>query len=169
MRNAKCLTKLFVLLLCAVGFAPAPAAIGGEDCAGATPISNGEFDLAGNLTTMSDDYVYDMFGSGAGDAVYAFTLGASDEVAIFLAPENDLVMYLITDCNDPAGSLIAFSDDDPEYIFYSNVTGGPLNLYLVIDGYDAMHGGGAYSLTGTNEGTVAVEGDTWDQIKVMYR
>ena len=142
----------------------------GDICEDATSIPNGEFTFTASTTGMDDDYAVYGYGEDAPDGVFGFTLPHN---AIFTCQFDivgaDLVIALVTDCSDPDGSCVDFSDDDPEYIDYTNGTGDSQLIYLIVDGYGEGDQGG-FVMSGFNEGSglVAVTPMSWGEVKARY-
>lgn len=77
------------------------------------------------------------------DVVYAVDLNAGDVVDMtYVQPSFDAAFYIITDCDDPAGSCVVGSDSgvfgEPEVIHLDVTAGG--TYYVILDTYG--HGGG---------------------------
>lgn len=148
----------------------ATGAGGGENCSDPTPIPHGAFSFSGDTRTMADDFHWGGVGAGSPDAVYAFTLGQGDSFSCDLATSVDLVLYVFGVCEDVMADAWDLSDDDPEFFDYTNETGASQSLFLVIDGLvDGDFYQGEYTLTGTNDGTVASATQSWDAVKALYR
>jgi hypothetical protein len=145
----------------------------GDTCETATPIPHGDFEYTSSTAGMNDDYDWplDDYGVDAPDVVFGFTLQPGETFICYLdLPGSDFVLYLSTDCGDPEGSALAFSDDDPEEIDYTNESGETQNIYLIVDGYD-YEGFGGFIMSGHNGGTalVANEDLSWGGVKALFR
>ena len=118
MRN---LTLAFTLLLnlAAVDILPP-----GNACAAPTGIPTGESSYTGSTRGLSDDYEIGSYGTDTPDGVFGLSLPPGGSFQCEMQHLGcDFVLYLVTDCSDPDGSSVAFSDGDPEDIDYTNDTG----------------------------------------------
>ena len=84
-------------------------------------------------------------GSASGkDVAYVITLAAGEEVTATMNPPTfDAVLYLVTDCDDAAGTCLAGSDacctGALEEIVYCSTEGG--TYYIIADAYYSGAGG----------------------------
>jgi hypothetical protein len=81
------------------------------------------------------------YGAAGPDVVYKVVLAAGQKVVVTMTTSGwDDSVYLITDCDDPAGSCVAGSDLYPtgSNFSYCSIDGG--TYYIICDGYSA----GAY-------------------------
>lgn len=143
----------------------------GDDCEHATSIPSGAFEFTSTTQGLNNDYAYDSYGTETPDAAYGFRLGPDESFSCQLDLLGaDFVIYLVTDCADPEGTLLEYSDDDPESLAYTNSSGVDQVLYLIIDGYGSGDEGG-FIMSGTNGGTglVANEPASWGEVKTLYR
>jgi hypothetical protein len=145
-----------------------------DTCDGAIGIPYGAFNIDGTTDLANDDYDP---GSGGctgysatgGDVVYCITLleGEAFEVTMDTGGLWDDSIYLITDCDDPAGSCVAGDDQYPDgsgFVYIAAATG---KYYLIVDAYS---GGGAFTIFGVNGGGPSgTEMTTWGGVKALYR
>jgi hypothetical protein len=102
------------------------------------------------------------------EAVYMVTLEAGQTFFASASPVDgfiDLSVYLVTDCEDPAGSCVVGDDSgNPEEISYTPEEGG--TYYLMIDTYSSCGDG----LVGvTFDGVVATQSNSLTEIKGLFR
>ena len=145
----------------------------GDTCGAPYPISGGAFEINSTTEGMANDYeMTNYHPEGSPDVVYGITLPAGANFSCDLEGYGvDFVLCLVTDCSDPEGSLVVFSDNDPEFIDYTNETGASQDLFLILDGFEALDSSGSYTLTGNNGGSglVATDACDWGSLKSMFR
>jgi len=156
---------------------PPPEPPVNDTCEGAIAIEPGEFMFEGDLTHANNDYDPGSDGctgyaAAGNDAVYAVHLEPGDRLMATYTNVADGSLYLISDCADPVGSCVAGADDtvggQDEVIDFTNGGDAAMDLYLIVDCYGSGNGG-AYTLVGTLEATVAVEGTSWTSLKANFR
>lgn len=129
-----------------------PAVQLADDCGGAVSLPAGPFAIEGNTTGYDNDFEYDSYGRDSSDVVFGFVLADSEWFRCNLVEADaDMVLYLATDCADIAGTVLGFSDDDLECLYYQNQTGLPQTIYLTLDGYCCGESG-SFVLMGENQG-----------------
>jgi hypothetical protein len=108
------------------------------------------------------------------DIVYRLQIAPGGSVnLVFTELTYDASVYIVTDCNDPAGSCLVGSDCFPgvcdNFLDYTNTTGDCLVAYLIIDGFGG--GSGVGQLSGSIDccPPTANELSTWGQVKGLYR
>lgn len=112
--------------------------------------------LEGNLQYDNNNYDPLSGGCASGypevgkDVAYRMDLQAGDHVSMtYIQYAFDTAFYIITDCNDPAGSCVVGADDtftgEPEVIEWDAGTG---TYWLILDAY-GTGAGGAWSLSYT--------------------
>ncbi len=143
-------------------------------CAGAIGIPYGAFDISATLDYANNDYDplsggCTGFSATGPDVVYCVDLIQGDlfEVTMTTGGLFDDSIYLITDCDDPAGSCVAGDDQYPDgsgFVYTAAATG---KYYLIVDAYS---GGGDFTISGFNGGGPSgVEQSTWGGVKALYR
>jgi len=145
-----------------------------DTCDGAIELPVGEFDFAGDLTLANNDYDPLSGGctgySAAGnDVAYVFTLGADQTFDVSVTGSHDGSIYVVTDCADAAGTCLVGADDtlsgQAEVLSYTNDTGAPITLYLIVDAYS---GGADFTGFGTNGETTPAQESSWSSVKARY-
>jgi hypothetical protein len=146
-------------------------------CAGAIGIPYGMFDINGTTDLANNDYdPYDPvnytsctgYTAAGADVVYCIELvaGESFEVTMTTSGWDDSI-YLITDCEDPAGSCVAGADAYPDGSTFTYTAGTTGRYYLIVDAYS---GGGAFNISGVNGGgPSSAQPATWGGVKALYK
>ena len=158
------------------GYVPPPPPPN-DTCAGAIGIPYGVFSIDGSTDLANNDYSpYDSgtgtsctgYSAAGADVVYCVHLpvGESFEVVMTTSGWDDSI-YLITDCDNPAGSCVAGSDLYPDGSTFTYVAESTGIYYLIVDAYS---GGGAFNISGVNGGAPSgAEATTWGAVKASYR
>jgi hypothetical protein len=156
-------TRLLFIGLAAAGLAWTvdARAQGGETCATAELIPCGDVNLPTNTAGHTDDYnqatLCTGFDSAGPDVVFSIMLVAGASLNLTFDGPYDASVYLITDCNDPAGSCVAGSDTyppgTPDNLVYTNSSDSDQTLYLIVDGFGALDFG-----PGVLHGTIGCTG-----------
>ncbi|MBN1826239.1 MAG: hypothetical protein JW958_08230 [Candidatus Eisenbacteria bacterium] len=150
----------------------------GETCAFPLDLcayAGGDFEIPYSTLLAEDDYSTDFGGctgytAHGGDIVYSVTLDPGGLIDVTQTGDYDMVLYLVTDCEDVVGSCVAGSDNCCsgiiETVTYTSEFGG--TYYLIVDGYT---GEGSGSLVGTVTGCagVASENESWGGVKNRFR
>jgi len=158
---------------------PQPCGFGSHDICAEAVVFCGDVDLTCIDTNAGVGADYDPGSGGCTgyaevgpDVVYKITLLPGGSVTASMDPIDyfDAAIYLITDCNDPAGTCVVGDDSgNPEEITYTSDTGGV--YYLICDTYGTYYTGGQFlfDLQISGGGPSAVEETTWGGVKAMYR
>ena len=146
---------------------PPPA---NDTCDGAIDLAGGPLYFEVDLCEYSNQYSPESGGctgypANGPEAVYMIELQAGDEVFFSMDVVEgfaDLAIYLVTDCDDVAGTCVAGDDSgNPEEITYTAEADGV--YYLMVDAYSGC------TLVGVNLNLpVATEGHSWSQVKAIY-
>lgn len=155
------------------GYTPPPPPEN-DTCDGAIGIAYGVFSIDGSTDFANNDYDPGSGGctgytAAGADVVYCITLleGDSFEVTMDTGGLWDDSIYLITDCDDPAGSCVIGDDQYPDgsgFVYTATASG---DYYLIVDAYS---GGGDFNISGVNGGgPSSTEYTTWGGIKSLYR
>jgi len=157
---------------------PPPEAPENDTCEGAIALTAGDFSFTGDATEANN--TYDTAGSegctgysaAGNDVVYSVTLYPGDELVATYNTTADGSLYLISDCDDSAGSCLVGADDTlsggDEVVTFANETDAAMDLYLILDCYGTGNGG-AYTLVGSVTTTVAIEAASWTAVKGMFQ
>jgi hypothetical protein len=165
-----------------LGTLAAPAPPDNDDCAGATTHgfaigpADGTWALAGNTLLAANDYPLPS-GSCAGsshtgrDVVWKVELPAGRELAATMHTVGrwDDLMFLITDCADPAGSCVAGDRGFPDGAHFAVVNGGPSprTYWLVVSGY--AEAAGEFVVDADIGPPAPVTAESWGRMKAAYR
>ncbi len=163
------------------GFSGGEYVLNVEEVVVVPPPANDTCDGAINLDEMGQSFVVDTcagytnayfdasgctgFSANGADAVYYAVLPAGGQIDVCIDPVDslDLSLYLVTDCNDIAGSCVAGDDSgNPECISY---TGGPGTYYLIVDAFSTDACG---EITVTVDNLVPTEETSFSAIKSLF-
>jgi hypothetical protein len=133
-------------MVCAAN-ACVPDPAGGDTCADVAELRvTGAYVVPGSTAGAADDYAGTCVDdSTAPDRVYGITLAEETWVQAQVSG-FDTVLYVRTDCDDPASETMCDDDSGPPEHYGSRVAGWftPGTYYLVVDGYGTA--AGAYDL-----------------------
>lgn len=133
--------------------------MGGESCTNAVAVAGNTISVTSTTTGLGSDYAYrtaDMgcenvsTGTSAPDVVYAVPVAAGDSISASVTTTWDAVINLVVapadNCGDAvdggaAGSVTCVAGADvatagTDTAQWRNETGGPVTVFVVIDGYD---------------------------------
>jgi len=106
------------------------------------------------------------YGATGFDVVYSIELAAGETFMVTEDGPHDMAMYLVTDCQNPAGTCVAGSDlccsGATELINFMAPTAGV--YYLIVDGYS-----GCGLVTVTINAPIANEDMQWGSVKSLFR
>ena len=128
-----------------------------DNCAGAIVIPCGSFNISGDTSNANNDYTFPTdassctgFTADGRDVVYKMNIMVGDSIWVdFASSTTDGSIYIVTNCNDVAGSCVVGEDSTDvggkETLRYKFTTAG--TYYLIIDSFGA-NVGGPWSATG---------------------
>jgi hypothetical protein len=128
-----------------------PAGPEGNDCSLPLPLASGIYtwyNATHNFSTAGSSGCTGYAANGV-DRVHVVTLAAGETLTVTLTPSaGDPSIYLLTDCNDSAGSCVAGADNtgsgQPETLVYTSVAGG--TYYFVADRWSSGTTSATYTL-----------------------
>jgi hypothetical protein len=158
------------------GYTPPPPPPN-DQCGGAIGIPYGMFSIDGSTELANNDYdPYDPitytsctgYTAAGADVVYCIELAAGEMFEVVMTTSGwDDAIYLITDCDDPAGTCVAGDDAFPDGSTFAYTAAAAGTYYLIVDAYS---GSGAYNITGVNGGGPSGdESTTWGGVKALYK
>lgn len=160
---------------------PDPA---GDDCAAATSLPYGHFELSGDTACHRDDYSPIESGTGGctgspahgPDVIFSVVAETNFVLDVTYTSQLDGVLYLVRGCpGETSSDCVAGADaanaGEPERLRFTEFR-PPGIYYLVLDGFvraGESPRGGAWTLVGSFGRIVGVVPASWSRVKLIYR